>query len=266
MVLKTLIVDDEPLARKRLKGLLKPHVEAGKVDLVGEISDAQEALAYLKEHPVDLLLLDIQMPEMDGFDLIEALPEKQQPLVVFVTAYDEYAIQAFEVHALDYLLKPVTPDRLAKALARAEDQIKRKVAQPIPRLLDWLEQEKAPVREEPRLPEYPDYVTVGHREKLRVIPVDRIVSAEVHDGITSLYVWDDDRLTRYIVEYTLDYLEKRLNPDRFMRVHRSAIVHIPSIQEIIPWFSGRHKLILKGAHEVIASRERSRLLKKRLSL
>ncbi len=255
MSLRTLIVDDEPLARRRIRLLLAPFVEEGRISLVGEAGDVMEALEVLQQGPVDLVLLDIQMPEASGFQLVEQLARGVRPYIIFITAYDQYALRAFEVEAVDYLLKPVTTERLGQAIERVE------------RLLAVAEGEEADEEvEQPPAPAYPDFFTVSHRDKLQVVRVEQVVSAEVQEGITQLYVYDEGKLERFFIDYTLDYLESRLNPMYFFRVHRSAIVHIPHIREMIPWFSGRYKLLLTGGHEVIASRERARMLKKRLML
>lgn len=276
-MLRVVIVDDEPPARKRLRRLLAPLVEAGRLTVVAEAGDGFEALATLEKHPADLLFLDIQMPEMDGFDVVERLDPATRPRVIFTTAYDEYALRAFEANAVDYLLKPIARDRLAEAVARVEEHHRRPDGrvldeERLARLLDWMEAraeaERTPA---PSPDQYLQQLSIPYRDRILIVPVERLVSVEINEGITRLYILDEanggkTHLRQHIVSYTLDQLEAHLDPAHFMRVHRSAIVRFDHIRELIPWFSGRYKLVLSGDHEVIASRERSKLLKERLMI
>jgi two-component system LytT family response regulator len=214
--------------------------------------------------PYDVVLLDVRMPEVDGFEVLDRLPPDHRPAVVFTTAYDEYALRAFEASAVDYLLKPVSAERLDDALARVaarsgSDQVER-----LAELLERLDQPAPPAPAEP-LRQF----TIQARDRLLVVSVEHLVVAEVHDGITNLYVRAPDATgpsTRHIVSFTLDALEARLDPTRFMRVHRGALVRLTAIREMIPWFSGRYKLLLDDGRTVVASRARSRDLRERLSL
>ncbi len=276
-MLRVLIVDDGSPARKRLRKLLEPQVEAGRLDIVGEAEDGPTALEMLAAEPVDLLFLDIRMPEMDGFDVLERIPPERHPVVVFTTAYDDYALRAFEANAVDYLLKPISRERLDEALARAErltPETRQDNDERLARLLDWVEAQAATAQPQPDDQPQPflEQISIPYRDRILIVSVDRLVSAEISEGITRLFVLSEDdsgpraRLRQHVVNYTLEQLEGSLHPDAFMRVHRSAIVRLQAIREMIPWFSGRYKLILEGDHEVIASRERSRLLKERLML
>ncbi len=279
-MLRTLIVDDEAPARERLKRLLLPLCEAGRVEIVGEAADAFAALEQLGQAPVDLLLLDVQMPEMDGFALLERIAPEARPAVVFATAYDTYAIRAFEANAADYLLKPISGERLADAVARAERA--RRQSEPArawqaktERLLDWLDaqSERPPApRPAPGGGAYLKQLSIPQRERILLAPVARLIVAEVVEGITRVHLAEDGpagprpKLRQYTVGYTLDQLEDALDPELFMRVHRSAIVQVEQITELIPWFSGRYKLLMAGGHEVIASRDRSKMLRDKLML
>ncbi len=275
-MLRVVIVDDEPPARKRLRRLLAPLVEAGRLSIIAEAGDGFEALAVLDQQPADLLFLDIQMPEMDGFDVVERLDPATRPMVVFTTAYDEYAIRAFEANAVDYLLKPISKERLHEAVSRVArgqpEETQRQNEARLARLLDWMEAraetERQPAPSPP--PEYLQQLSIPYRDRILIVPVERLVSVEINEGITRLYILEESaakpRLRQHIVSYTLDQLETYLDPALFMRVHRSAIVQFDQIRELIPWFSGRFKLVLTGDHEVIASRERSKMLKDRLML
>ena len=278
-MLRVLIVDDETPARKRLRKLLKPQIDDGRLEIVGEAEDGPAALERLAADPVDLLFLDIRMPEMDGFDVLERIPPDRHPVVVFTTAYDDYALRAFEANAVDYLLKPIARERLDEAVARAErlhqtPETRQDNDDRLAKLLDWVEEQAVAARPQPAEPpqHFLEQISIPYRDRILIVSVDRLVSAEINEGITRLFVLAEDdggprpRLRQHVVNYTLEQLEGSLNPDAFMRVHRSAIVRLQGIREMIPWFSGRYKLILEGDHEVIASRERSRLLKERLML
>ncbi len=274
-MLRALIVDDETPARNRLRTLLAPQIEAGRLQVVGEASDGPSALEFLASHTVDLLFLDIRMPEMNGFDVLEQIPPERYPVVVFITAHDTYSLRAFEANAVDYLLKPIVRERLDEAITRAErlqalPENRRESGKRLDRLLDWFETHAAAPTAKPQ--QYLERITIPYRDRILVISTDRLVSAEIIDGITRLFVLVEDAraprplLRQHIVSHTLDQLESSLNPEEFVRVHRSSIVRLKSIKEMIPWFSGRYKLVLEGRHEVIASRERSRALKERLMM
>jgi two-component system LytT family response regulator len=271
--LRVLIVDDEPPARLRLRRLLAPHVEAGRVGAVEEAGDGVEAVEALSASPFDLALLDVRMPGLDGFEVIERVGAEARPDVVFTTAYDEYALRAFRANATDYLLKPVEAERLEEALGRVEarrdhdaDRDDRLAA-----LLDTLDEiaeddaPDAPASEAPI-----ERFTIQGRDRLIVVDAAEVVAAEVHDGITSLYVRSEGGRgaapSRHIVSFPLDTLEGRLDGRTFMRVHRNALVNLTAVRELVPWFSGRYKVLLDGGHEVVASRARSRELRDRLSL
>lgn len=278
--LKTLVVDDELPARQRLRKLLQPMIDQGRIQIVAEAGDGVEALEYLRSPGIDLLFLDIQMPELNGFDVLERLPPEHRPAVVFTTAFDAYALRAFEANAVDYLLKPITAERLAESVGRAERTQRTPDTRHLDnarltRLLDWIEAHTETPEPPPAPPEreYLRQLSVPHRDRILIIPVSRLVSAEINEGITRLYVLEEEagtgrgmRVRQHAVGYTLDQLEASLDPAAFMRVHRSAIVQLGQIQEMIPWFSGRFKLVLAGGHEVIASRERSRQLKDQMLL
>lgn len=278
-MLKALIVDDEAPARKRMAKLLAPMEKSGRISIEDEAEDGFEALAALKKKRYDVIFLDVQMPEMTGFDVLERVPEESRPIVIFATAHDEYAVKAFETNAIDYLLKPIDKEKLERAVARAE----RLVGTPEERadaderfnlLLDWLDDQvdyKGRKGKESRDGDYLKQLSVPYRDRLIIVPVNHIVAAEVRDGITRLVVLDEkpgvgSKTTEYIVSYTLEQLESNLDPDDFMRVHRSSIVQLDAIKEMINWFSGRFKLILAGGHEVISSRERSKLLRQRMTI
>lgn len=272
---RILIVDDEAPARKRMQKLLSNEAVA---DLVTDVDTAEDGVAALKKLEAgsfDVLLLDIQMPGMDGFDVLERIDPDQRPVVIFTTAFDEYAIRAFDANAVDYLLKPVPADRLKEALQRAHKVMAQTGRQDerLGKLLEWMDSQAMEKAENPPTDgDWLEQLSIPYRDRILIIPIPDVVSIEISEGITRVYILEEEpgaprlRLRQHIVNYTLDQLGSMLNPDDFMRVHRSAIVQFSHIKELIPWFSGRYKLSLTGGHEVIASRERSKAVKERLKI
>ena len=285
--MRVLIVDDEAPARSRLRRLLDPFVAAGRLAPPDEATDGVDALARMDAaaEPYGLVFLDVRMPELDGFDVLDRLRPDHRPAVVFTTAYDEYALRAFEASAVDYLLKPVDAGRLAAAVARAEalarpaalagpptagspaagspgDTADARVDR-LADLLDRLDRREAPPAAEAPLRQF----TVQGSDRLFVVDADDLVAAVVVDGLTQLHVRPPGgAMQRHLVSFTLDALEARLDPARTMRVHRGALVRLGAVRELVPWFSGRYKLVLDGGLEVVASRARSRDLRDRLAL
>ena len=240
-----LIVDDEPPARERLKRLL---ADLEGVELIGEAESGIQAVEMIERERPDLVLLDIQMPGLDGFGVIEALAEP--PPVIFVTAYDEYAIRAFEVNALDYLLKPFSRARLEKAVLRAQEaQVEERDF--AVRLAPLLESLTAQGR-------YLTRLAVRDHNRIRVLDVTEVDWIGVEEEQVMVYAGD----RAYPIRRTLAELETRLDPARFFRAHRSAIVNLDRVKEVIPWFKGSHKLRLTTGAEVELSRAQARALRK----
>lgn len=250
-MIRTVVVDDEPLARARLRSFLGAIDD---VELVGEASNGIEALRVVQEAEPDLLLLDVQMPGMGGFELLGAL--KRPPHVIFATAYDEYAIRAFEVEAVDYLLKPVSQARVAEAVARVRTRIEQgtspDVLKAILRRLEPTDRAPAPLQQIP--------VQSGRR--IIVLPAESIFWFDVEHRLVYAHV--DGRA--YMTNYTLKEVEERVDPNVFFRAHKSAIVNLTRVREIVPWFGGRYKLIMRDStgSEVPLSRSQSRTLRARL--
>jgi DNA-binding LytR/AlgR family response regulator len=244
---RTLIVDDESPARERLKRLL---ADIEGVELIGEAESGVQAVEMIEQERPDLMLLDIQMPELDGFEVIEALADP--PPVIFVTAYDEYAIRAFEVNALDYLLKPFSRERLAKAIRRAQQTLaeERDFAARLGPLLESLADQG----------QYLARLAVHDRDRIRVLEVGEVDWIGIEGEQVMVHVGD----RAYPVRRTLTELEARLDPACFFRAHRSAIVNLGRVKEVIPWFKGSHKLRLTTGAEVELSRARARVLRKLL--
>jgi DNA-binding LytR/AlgR family response regulator len=248
MPIRTLIVDDEPLARQRLKRLL---VDIEGVELIGEAESGVQAVEMIEQHNPDLALLDIQMPGLDGFEVIQALEDP--PLIIFVTAYDEYAIHAFEVNALDYLLKPFSQERLERAVHRAREELteERDFAGRLAPLLDSLAGQGR----------YATRLAVHDRRsgrgRIRVLDVDEVDWIDTEGDEVFVHVGQES----YPIRRTLSELQSRLDPAHFFRAHRSAIVNLDRVQEIIPWFKGSHKLRLTTGAEVDLSRRRAQALR-----
>ncbi|MBN1979275.1 MAG: response regulator transcription factor [Anaerolineae bacterium] len=242
--MRILIVDDERPARERLKRLLD-GIEG--VELIGEAEDGPQAVALIERVRPDLVLLDIQMPGLDGFGVIEALEEP--PPVVFVTAYDEYAIQAFEVSALDYLLKPISHERLEKAIRRAHGA--HAEGQPLASRLTPLLENLASQGH------YLARLAVRDGNRIRVLDADAVDWLGVENEQTFVHVGSE----AYLIRRTLVDLEMLLDPARFFRAHRSAVVNLDRVKEIVPWFKGSHKLRLTTGAEVELSRAQARALR-----
>lgn len=243
---KVMIVDDEAPARERLLRMLS-KIEG--VEVIGEAKDGLEAFEQIERLQPDLVLLDIQMPGLDGFGVLDALQDP--PPIVFVTAYDEYALRAFEVSAVDYLLKPYSQDRLEAAVHRARTTTfsKEALAQRSDSLFESLvEQGRFLTR-----------LAVQDREKIRLLDVSDIDWFSIEGGVLMTHTEE----AAYVTRSTLDNLETRLDPEHFFRAHRSTIVNLDRVQEIIPWFKGSYKLRLKTGVDVDLSRARARELRKR---
>ena len=231
--MKALIVDDERLARNELRRLLASHPE---IEIAGEARDAFEAATLIRAMEPELLFLDIQMPERNGFELLEQLDDV--PLVIFTTAYDQYAIQAFEVSALDYLLKPVTPDRLASALAKFP-----------------MMPETAPLVK-------PERIFVRDGERCWFVSVADIAVMESEGNYARLYFGD----SRPLLPRSLKYLEERLDVAMFFRASRKHILNLREIASLDPWVNGGLLVKMKNGIEIGMSRRRSQVFKELMSL
>ena len=231
MTIRALIVDDEALARERVRTLLKG--EPG-IDVIAECSGGRDAVERILAERPELVFLDVQMPDLDGFDVLEAVASEWLPQVIFVTAYDEYAIKAFEVHAIDYLLKPIEPERFRKALARVA---KRDLLA----LLD-----DRPI----------DRLVIRTRSKVSFLKPSEIDWIEADGKHAVLHAGRET----HVVRHTLTRLEQRLVPHGFVRVHRSAIVNVDRIKELEPWFHGEYVVILKDGTKLTSSAAHSQAL------
>ena len=244
---RALIVDDEPPARESLRLLLD---SAGDFAVAGQCGNGEEALAAIAREQPDVLFLDVQMPGMDGFELLRRLPPLSVPVLVFVTAFDRYALPAFEQHALDYLLKPFSDERFALVLQKVRERLRERAMASLSGRLQQLLAAQA--RAAPLL------VRDGSRTLL--IPIADIVWIEAEDYCARLHLRDRTVLVRE----SLRTLESRLDPARFARVHRSAIANVVCIREVSPLASGDQRLVLSNGTELRASRTHRAELVKRL--
>jgi len=255
-MIRAYIVDDERLAVERLRRMLEA---TGRVTIAGSSTDPVEAVDFLRAHAIDLLFLDIQMPGLTGFELLERLD--LDLAVIFTTAYDRYAIDAFTVNSIDYLLKPIEPERLARALDKADRMVAGRGGAGAGRDIRALAREVAaalaPARRLERIAS-----RVG--ERTTILDVARITHFVSRDKLTFAIV--DDR--EHMVDFTLNELEARLDARRFARIHRATIVNIPFVQELFPAVDGGVLVRLKDARktELSVARDRVRDLKDRLGI
>lgn len=237
--IRTVIIDDERLARQRIRRML---LELPGFDVAAEFERSEEGLVYLETNETDLLFLDVQMPGMDGFALLEALTPERTPLVIFVTAYDEYALRAFEVHAFDYLLKPFDQARFEKTIERARKQLtseERNSEKLLTLLNEFRQRNQEPARFAIKTP-----------GRLFFVRQEDIDWMEAADNYVNLHVGADTHLIRE----TMNALEQRLDSHRFLRIHRSTIVNADRIKELRPWFHGEYVVLLKDGTELTLSR------------
>ncbi|HQR39924.1 MAG TPA: response regulator [Blastocatellia bacterium] len=251
--IRTLIVDDEPLARQTLRILLEADAE---IELAGECSNGVDAVEAIHTLAPDLVFLDIQMPEMDGFDVLGALDSTKAPVVVFVTAFDRYALKAFEVHALDYLLKPFTDERFAAALAQAKTEVaQRDVRALSERLLAMLAD-----RDRERPGRYLTRVLVKSASRVtfqKVAEIDWI-------GAAGSYVQMHVGAKEHLLRESLAALEAKLDPELFLRIHRSTIVNMDRVKELRPDAYGEYVVVLENGTELKMSRGRREHVQSRL--
>ena len=239
MILRVVIVDDEPPARARLRRLLKAH---DAIEITAECGDGAAAVQAIESAQPDLVFLDVQMPELDGFEVLRALDMPRLPAVIFVTAFDHYALRAFDVHALDYVVKPVEAARFDRALSHARQRIteRRSAEDGLTNLIRELAQDRA------RLTRIP----VRSEGRVKVIDLAEVDWVSAADNYVTLHVGGRE----YLVRDTISALERRLNASDFVRVHRSTIVRVDRIAELLPEHHGDYRIRLKNGTEVALSR------------
>jgi two-component system LytT family response regulator len=235
--IRTLIVDDEPLARKGLRSLLAPH---GDFEIAGESSDGPEAVTHIRSLRPDLVFLDVQMPGLDGFGVVRAVGVEAMPAIIFVTAFDQHALDAFKVHAVDYLLKPIDREQLQFALLR----VRSLLAAPSHTQLTAL------LRSLPRHFEYLERILVKVSGKTLIVPVAEVDYLEADGDYIRVYVQGKYHLIRE----KMGKIESQLDPGCFVRVHRSTIVRVDRIKELKPLFNGDHVIVLRDGRQLSLSR------------
>lgn len=231
MPIETLIVDDERIARQRLRRLLETQSD---IAVAGECASGAEAAAFLDQRPVDLVFLDIQVPEMAGFAFLESQSANKMPMVVFVTAHDVHAVRAFEVSALDYLLKPFDQDRLERCLNRVRSHHE------LQRTSGGANSSKA----------RPNRLAVRSSGKVFFVKMEDIDWVEAADNYVVLHLGHET----HILRETMNSIQARLNPRKFIRVHRSRIVNVERIKELQPWFHGEYLIVLNDGTQLTLSR------------
>jgi len=254
MSIRTILVDDEPLAIQGLALRLEPHED---VEIIETCSNGREAIRAIKTHKPDLVFLDIQMPGFDGFSVIQGLLEVEPPLFVFVTAYTDHAIRAFEAQAVDYLMKPVEEDRLADTLDRVRQRLaEKRGAEEVGRLKEVLA-EVAPeaanvegVEDAHASNRYERLINIKDRGQIFRVDVDTIEKIDAAGDYMCIYTGDNTLILRE----TMKDLEKRLDPRRFQRVHRSCIVNLDQVRQVKPHTNGECFLVLESGGQVKVSR------------
>jgi two-component system LytT family response regulator len=245
--IRTLIVDDEPLARDGVRLRLAPHAE---FQVVGECGNGEDAVEAVRTLAPDLVFLDVQMPGLTGFEVLEALGGEGLPEIVFVTAYDQYAIRAFDVHALDYVLKPFDDDRFGVALCRVRRRLAERRAGELGEQLAALLATHQAGRGTPEGPRYADRLVLRDTQSVSFVRVDDVDWVEADGDYMRLHTGAKSHLLRS----TMADLERKLDPRRFARIHRSTIVQVDRIREMRPSFHGEYVVVLRCGTRLKLSR------------
>jgi two-component system LytT family response regulator len=258
--IRTLIIDDEPLARRNLRLLLEKDPQ---IEILEECRNGREAVKAINALSPDLIFLDIQMPEMDGFDVLERVGPNHIQAIIFVTAFDQYALKAFDVHALDYLLKPYDDERFAHALERAKSQIEaREIDRLSKRLLALLEERESARQATKNENNYLTRLMIKVSGRVMLLKVEEVDFIEADGNYAKLHVGRKSHLLRE----KMHDLEGRLDPAKFVRIHRSVIVNLDRIKEMHPHFNGDYIVVLEDGRQLRLSRTRRENLEAKLKL
>lgn len=239
--LRVFIVEDEPLAREKMRTMLRKDTD---IEVVGEAADGKQAVEGIKQRRPDLLFLDVQIPGMDGFRVLESLKTERLPMVIFVTAYDQYALRAFEFYALDYLLKPFDRQRLSKALDRAKSQVRKdRGVHMNDGILELL-------RELKEKPKHLSRIAIRTDGRVFFVKAEEVDWIGAEGNYVSLHMGKES----YLLRETISNMESQMDPARFLRIHRSTIVNIDRVKELQPWFHGEYRVLLRDGTQLVLSR------------
>ena len=259
---RILIVDDEPSAREILREMLNDEVQSGAVKIIGECADGREAVRLIQTAKPDIVFLDVQMPETDGFGVLSALSAEQLPIIIFVTAYDQYALRAFEFHALDYLLKPFDRERFDQAFKGAKTMLSQKRAGNLnDRIIALLEERKAPaVAQSASSPKFLERLVIKAEGRVFFLRVEEIEWIEAEGNYVALHI----EKKAYLFREAISVLETQLNPLIFQRIHRSTVVNIDCIKELQPMFRGEYSVVMRDGTQLKLSHSYRDKLQKHL--
>jgi two-component system LytT family response regulator len=245
--IRALLVDDEPIARRGIRQQLESETD---IEIIGECANGREAVAAITKQAPDLVFLDVQMPLLSGFDVVEAVGLENLPAVVFVTAYDEHAIRAFEVNAVDYLLKPIDHDRFQKTLTRIRRQLNGSSTEELQRKLASLLHQLEGPQTRSKETKYLERIVVKESGRVFFLNVDEIDWIVAQANYVQIHTKGETHLLRE----TMNGMETKLDPYKFLRLRRSTIVRIERIKEMHPLFNGEYALILKDNTQLVSSR------------
>jgi two-component system LytT family response regulator len=238
--MRVLIAEDEPLARDRLRTLLQDHND---VEIAAECADGRSAVDAIRDHEPDLVFLDVSMPELNGFEVIQEIGAAEMPPVIFVTAFDHYAVQAFDAHAVDYVLKPFDEDRFRTAVERGRDALRKRTNGALDQRLSDLLQGLA-------RPSYLERLAVKSGGKIIFLKTNEVQWIAAEGNYARLHAGNRS----YLMRETMSNLESKLDPDRFIRIHRSTIVSTDAIAELEPLFQGDYVVVLRDGTRLTSSR------------
>jgi two-component system, LytTR family, response regulator len=251
MKIKTLIVEDDPLARKRIESLLQ---QDPKIEIVGRCKDGEEAVAAISGQKPDLVFLDIQLPKIDGFEVLKMIDPKHFPQIIFATAFDQYALKAFDYHAIDYLLKPFDDQRFYKAVTAAKERILRddseNISDRVQALLNYVKRDEVFLKR----------ILIKTDNRIRIIPVEDIHWFEADGYNIKIFTQTES----FKLRQTMKEMEEKLDPEIFLRIHRSYIINMDFIKEIQEWFRGDYLVILKSGKKLTISKSYYRKVISRL--
>jgi two-component system, LytTR family, response regulator len=246
-MIRTLLVDDEELARSTMRRALAVVPD---LEVVGEAGNGAEAIEVIAELRPDVVLLDIEMPGFNGFEVVQQILDP--PIVVFVTAYDEYAVRAFDANAIDYLLKPVQPERLEKTIARVRERLKAHAPEHRKGVAEIARQRGGPIRR----------LAARRGKRIAIVPLREVNRIEIDDKL----VFACTATERLLIEKTIGELETLLEPSGFLRISRGELVNLEKVTELMPWFSGTWRVRLSNGEERDVSRERAKQLKEAMGV